>query len=357
MERRVPQLDLSKCGPGFTDAAGVLPSLRCSAAFFSFLRANLVLTPSAVASPNLTPSLEPNSPGQPANDQPCRASACAASFQSRSAAEPQSIGSLPPQNMDDIPALSLDTLTSRDDRAQGLRLVIDSVLQMQPRTQRVLLSHPLCLAALTAACALAARLGRIAGAQSLPLLLALPTLVALSYLALVRRCTRGYLALGDDMNASWLHSSHHDIVLGARRHGELIAALVLRLEPRRPSDTSTFFLAPSSPSPGPTNTSPRRKNRSRSSSHKGGRGVIRAWTTRADARRQGIGRLLLLAAVKKTRDKCGKDAQVGFAQHHANSLVLLPAMLAKSFRRDENRAAEMLHAVATEWDANRRRKR
>ncbi|PHH65884.1 hypothetical protein CDD81_1253 [Ophiocordyceps australis] len=373
MERRVPQLDLSNCGPGFSDPAGVLPSLRCSAAFFTFLRANLVLTPSAVASPNLTPYLEPNSPCQLANDQVARPPARASSLESQAAAsgpQPQGsaaahaypLGSLlsastPLASLDDIPALSLETLTSRDDRAQGLHLVADSVIQMQPRTQRVLISHPLCLAALTAACAMAARLGRILGAQSLPALLALPTLVALSYLAAVRLCTRGYLALGDDITASWLHPSHHDIVLGARRGGELIGALVLRLEPRRSADTSASFLSPSIASPSSPNNSPRRKNRSRSSSLKGGRGIIRAWTTRVDLRRQGIGRQLLLAAVKKTRDKCGKDAQVGFAQHHANSVVLLPLVLAKSFRRRENRAAEMLDAVAAEWDTSRRRKR
>ncbi|POR36310.1 Uncharacterized protein TPAR_03492, partial [Tolypocladium paradoxum] len=63
MERGVRELDLSNCGPGFVaDRVGVVPGLRSSAAFFTFLRANLVLTASAVSSTANTPYLEPCSP-------------------------------------------------------------------------------------------------------------------------------------------------------------------------------------------------------------------------------------------------------------------------------------------------------
>ena len=77
-------------------------------------------------------------------------------------------------------------------------------------------------------------------------------------------------------------------------------------------------------------------------SFRGGKGVIRAWTTRLRYRGKGIGRDLLDGAIRIVKDRCGKDAEVGFAQEHANSTMLLPAMFNGVFRRDEVRAAKAL---------------
>ncbi|PHH88527.1 hypothetical protein CDD83_7434 [Cordyceps sp. RAO-2017] len=89
---------------------------------------------------------------------------------------------------------------------------------------------------------------------------------------------------------------------------------------------------------------------------RGGQGVIRAWTTCAGHRGQGIGKELLLAAVRITQDRCGRDAQVGFAKEHAHSAVLLPSFCAAPFRRGELRAARALDEAATEWETSKKKK-
>ncbi|KND88795.1 hypothetical protein TOPH_06596 [Tolypocladium ophioglossoides CBS 100239] len=339
MERGVRKLDLSNCGPGFVaDRVGVVPGLRSSAditAFFTFLRANLVLTPSAVSSTTNTPYLEPYSP------QPYLAPS--------SPSPPSPLAANPPLTpLDDIPPLSLDTLSTRDDKTEGLRLVADSLAQMESRAARTLALHPLCLAALAAAWGLVYRcayLPKASGDAGRAILLACG--VAVAYLLAIRYRAAGYVTLAEDITWSWLKPDYscgeQDIMLGARYGNVLIGVLVLRLEPKC-----------GAAGPGP---SPRRKNRSRSASLRGGKGLIRAWTTRLKYRGRGVGRDLLLAAVRTTKEQCGKDAQVGFAREHANSTMLLPPVFNGAFRRDENRAANALEDAVAVWEASKKKRR
>ncbi|PNY27658.1 Uncharacterized protein TCAP_02416 [Tolypocladium capitatum] len=335
MDRAVRELDLSNCGPGFViDRAGVVPGLRSSAAFFTFLRANLVLTPSAVSSTTNTPYLEPYE----YSPQPYLVPS-----------SPSPLAANPPLTpLDDIPPLSLDTLSTHDDKTEGLRLVADSVAQMRQRAARSLALHPLCLGVLAAAWGLVYRcvyLPEPSGDAGRAILLACG--VAVAYLFAVRYRADGYVALAEDISWAWLKpdypSGEQDIMLGARCGDVLVGALVLRLEPKtrgaRPGHA------------------PRRKNRSRAATLRGGNGVVRAWTTRLENRGQGVGRDLLLAAVRKTKEQCGKDAQVGFAREHANSAMLLPPVFNGAFRRDENRAAKALEEAVAEWEASKKRKR
>ena len=83
---------------------------------------------------------------------------------------------------------------------------------------------------------------------------------------------------------------------------------------------------------------------------------MRAWTTKLKHRGQGIGRDLLTEAVRVTKERCGKDAEVGFAKEHANSTMVLPSIFNGTFRRDEMRAAKALDAVVSDWE-NTRKKR
>ncbi|KAJ6444604.1 GCN5-related N-acetyltransferase (GNAT) domain-containingprotein [Purpureocillium lavendulum] len=364
----VRELDLSNCTPSFVaDRVGVAPGLRCSAAFFTFLRANLVLTPSAISSPGNTPYLEPYSPQLPPyhqlvnhnhqlHQQHSRLSSTSPSTPSPLAAQPLSTRHRYPD--DDVPPLSLDTLATPDDKAEGLRLVADSVAQMRPRAARVLARHPLVLAALASAWALVCGFVHASRGGSAGLALPLGCIAVAAYLLAVRLSTAGYDKLAESIDVSWLQhpssSGHEDVVLGARRGGILVGALVLRIEPRLGANT-----AGSSSSNGSQAFQylHRRKNRSRSASFRGGRGVIRAWTTLDGRRGEGIGRELLHAAVRRTRDVCGRDAQVGFAKEHANSVMLLPDIFTAPFKHDERRAAESLQAVVDEWDVFRRKKR
>ncbi|PFH55653.1 hypothetical protein XA68_17895 [Ophiocordyceps unilateralis] len=322
MEPAVRQLDLSKCGPGLVvDRVGVAPGLRSSTAFFTFLRANLVLTPSALSSNSSSPHAEPVSP------QPwCPPSPSLAPI-------------LAPTG--DIPPISLDALTTESDRDEGLSLVARSVAQMDLRAARALAFHPLSLALLVAVWAVVLRLAFTPGASPGRTVL-LSAALAAAYLSVIRLYTRGYGPLARTIDRHWLQpDGDHVVVVGARRGHSLVGALVLRLECKGALVSSSL----------------RRRNRNRSTSLRGGKGVIRAWTTRADHRGRGIGRDLLAAAVRITKDRCGKDAQLGFAKDHANSAVLLPGRFAAPFRRAEMQAARALEAAEEEWELSRKKKK
>ncbi|RDA96274.1 hypothetical protein CP533_1688 [Ophiocordyceps camponoti-saundersi (nom. inval.)] len=303
MDPPIRQLDLNNCGPGLViDRVGLAPGLRSSAAFFTFLRANLVLTPSAL-SPTTTTTTTINSPF----------------FPSPSAAD----------------TISLDVLSSETEQDEGLNLVARSVAQMDRRAAQALAIHPLSLGLLVTTWALVLRLAR-----SGPVLVS--AALAAGYLSFVRLCTRRYRPLARAIDRSWLQPDSHDVVVvGARRAGSLVGVLVLRLELNR---------AHASPS-----SSPRR--RSRGASLRGGKGVIRAWTTRVDYRGIGIGKSLLAAAVTITKDRCGRDAQLGFAKDHANSIDLLPDRFATPFRRSEAQAARALEAAAEDWQLSKKKKK
>jgi len=65
---------------------------------------------------------------------------------------------------------------------------------------------------------------------------------------------------------------------------------------------------------------------------------------------------MLHEAVRLTRERCGRDAEVGFAKEHANSRMVLPEMFNGSFRRAEMRAAKALENVLEQWEGNRRKR-
>ncbi|CAH0048693.1 unnamed protein product [Clonostachys solani] len=327
-------------------------------AFFTFLRANLVLSSSSCAN---TPQLEPmqTTASLPASFTKPSASILRHSRSSstssissngstgsrrrqRSPPSPTpsacSLDSLPLD--DDIPPLSLEPLETPEDKVEGLRLVADSVAQMHQRAFSTVLFHPLCLAGYAATLA---GLYQAFGTKSdLGSCIIVACGVTMSYILLVRYLTSGYIRLAEQTNWwSWMTGGGgaegaEDIVLGARFGGSLIGALVLRLEP---------------------NPSLVGKKKSRSTALKrGGRGVIRAWTTRMKFRGEGVGNDLLKAAIKVTKEKCGRDAEVGFAQEHANSTMVLPAMFNGSFRRDEILATKALQTAVSEWECTKRKR-
>ncbi|KAL7922263.1 hypothetical protein ACQKWADRAFT_292932 [Trichoderma austrokoningii] len=338
----VRELDLANyASVPAVDRVNIMQGLRTSAAFFTFLRANLALSASAPSSPILTHAptshLEPYSHHQfPLPPSPSPLSS------STSDADAAYYCNDP---LDDVPPLSLEPLLTYDDKVAGLNLIADSIAQMKQRAARSLVFHPLCLALLIIAWAGVFRWAYVplSGDPSLALLLSCG--IAIIYLTAIRYSTERYAKLAEDMRWSWLdgpESIEGDLVIGARYGGALIGALILRLEPRF--------------SPG-TYISGRRRNRSRSVSFRGGKGIIRAWTTRLRYRGKGIGRGLLDGAIRIVKDRCGKDAEVGFAQEHANSTMLLPALFNGTFRRDEVRAAKALEKALEEWESTKKKKR
>lgn len=287
-------------------------------------QAGLPLGPSPLARHTTTSAARPTTPPQPktTHDQ------------------------LPTGNaLDDIPPLSLDILTTRADKVDALKLIADSIAQQRQRAARAVIFHPLPLAALAAVLALVYQFTRRTGTPDWGLCMTLTAGALMAYLAAIRFATAGYLTLAEELGYDFLangDSGSEDIVLGTRFGGEIIGALVLRLEPDR-------VLAASPPRGG-------RNKHHRSHSLRGGKGVVRAWTVRLRYRGKGVGADLLHEAVRVTRERCGRDAAVGFAAGHANSAMVLPEMFCRTFRMGERRAAGALEKVVGEWEGARRKR-
>jgi ribosomal protein S18 acetylase RimI-like enzyme len=229
-------------------------------------------------------------------------------------------------NLDEVPDLSFEVLSRPQDLRDGLRLVADSVAQQRQSSSRVLVFHPVCIGALAGALAITHALGTAYGAHDLGTRISTHAGVVLTYLLAIRYFTGGYVLLAEETNwLAWLRRADgkgNDVVIGARFGGEIIGALVLRLE----QDTSTP-----------------------SSKHcPGGKGIIRAWTTRTRYRRRGLGCDMLREAVQFSRKKLGDDAVIEFADDHVNSTMLLHPLFNGHFKAIDNKAKRVLSdATAT----------
>ncbi|KAI1098835.1 hypothetical protein F4804DRAFT_346023 [Jackrogersella minutella] len=314
------ELDLNAYyGPGTVmDKMNAVPGLKTSTAFFLFLRANLVVNPSAMSTPNMEPASSNRLP--PPSPSPL-------------------ITIDPPSNPvpDDLPPLSVGILGSETDKVDALNLVTDSIAQQRQSASYHLVFHPYLLAVLAVALGIAYQWSwRIK--QDLGLALMLHSGVIMTYLLGIRYVTGQYIQVAESMKWNWMVSEdgEEDTVIGVRFGKDLIGALVLRLEP----NSSLFG-----------------KKRNRNSMLRGGKGLIRAWTVKLKYRHKGVGIDMLHEAVKVTREKCGKDAEIGFAQEHANSTMVLPEVFNGPFRKDEQRAAKTLEKVLGEWEGSKRRRK
>lgn len=259
----------------------------------------------------------------------------------------------------DVPPLSLEVLTKREDKVAALKLVADSIAQQRQVASLHLVFHPLLFGVLALALGITYRYTWAGPRQrhDLGLTLSLMSGVTMAYLAAIRMWTSGYLNVAEGMSWDFLlkdvasenpdatnaaNGNNEDIVLGARFGTEVIGALVLRLEP--------------SPSANGSGRGRKNGHHRGNSLYKGGKGVIRAWTTRLRYRGKGVGGDLLHEAVRITREKCGKDAAVGFAKEHANSTMVLPEWFNRPFRKQEVRAAKALEGVLGEWEVGKRKR-
>ena len=250
---------------------------------------------------------------------------------------PSPLSNPPLVPLDDIPPLSLEVLDDRHDKVESLHLIADSIAQMRQRASMTLVFHPVCLAGLSAALAAVYQLGFVSKSD-IGVAMSVSCGVVMSYLMGIRYFASGYVTLAEQLRWAWLQAEdgEEDMVLGARYDDEIIGALVLRLE-----QNPTLFMG---------------KKRKGSFSFKGGKGVIRAWTTLFKYRGRGVGKDLLYEAIRITKERCGKDAEIGFAKEHANSVMLLPEIFNASFRRDEVRAAKALEEVLAEWEVSKKRR-
>lgn len=232
----------------------------------------------------------------------------------------------------EIPELSLEVLHDEPSKIGALDLVAESVSQQTHQAALSLALHPLCISGLAGSFALAFRQLHAAGRPLTALLVTCAVLFA-AYTLTVRHLASRYRCLAADVPDEFAPRRATDAIIGARMGDQIVGALILRLEPAVSAS----------------------RRRGRHTSLRGGKGVIRAWTVGAAHRGKGIGRDLLARAVRVTREKCGREATVGFAQQHANSAVVLPEMFNGAFRRRERRATKALEEVVAECEGKKRR--
>ena len=284
---------------------------------------------------------------------------------------------------DDLPPLTVGVLESDAEKTEALELVADSIAQQRQSAALHMVFHPYLLAALAAALAISHRVvvsrpqrglgGRRAagldeeegGRFDLGTALMLYCSVIMTYLLSIRYFAGRYIRVAEEMRWTWLvppsdddeddnnvggrrrgsGAREEDTVIGVRFGDALIGALVLRLEPKPGSGGNS------------SGGSKRRARQQQSLLRRGGHGVIRAWTVARRYRGRGVGSDLLREAVRATRERCGRDADVGFAREHANGAAVLPEVFNGPLRRSERRAAAALDRVLAEWDNTRRHRR
>lgn len=222
-----------------------------------------------------------------------------------------------------LPSLTFSVVTKEVEKQDAMRLVADSIAQQRQTASFSVIVHPACFVGLVAACT---AIYRQNAHRDFGTALVMVCGLVIAYLAGVRLLTANYIRLAESLKwKEWIASPEgkEDYVLAARYGDELIATTVLRL------------VAPA----GST-------KKTRSSSVKGGSGVIRAWTTKYRYRNKGIGGDMLRLAILTTRSKCGDDAQVTFDPDHANSARPLHDMFNRPFIKREERAKKALaHAL------------
>ncbi|KAI0206469.1 hypothetical protein F4808DRAFT_455228 [Astrocystis sublimbata] len=311
-----------------------VPGLKTSTAFFIFLRANLVASSSGLSTPIMDPISSTTLPSPVPS--PLEATTN----------KPPPTNTIP--SNDEPPPLSTRLLDAQTDKEDALRLIADSIAQQRQTCSSHLVFHPFLLPPLAAALAGAYQYAWVYR-QDIGTTLLMICGVVMTYLLGIRYVTGGYIQAAEDLRWSWLSPtsspdpapSEQDLMLGVHFGKQLIGALVLRLEP--------------APTPASNNGGGRR--RSRGSFLRGGRGVIRAWTVKLKYRGQGVGRDLLHEAVRLTRERCGREAEVGFAAEHANSQMFLPETFNSPFRRSERKAAKSLDKVLADWEGTKRRRK
>ncbi|EPE09960.1 gnat family [Ophiostoma piceae UAMH 11346] len=334
----IMEVDLSACHPNtLVDRINAVPVLKTSAAFFSFLRANLVLPHSEMSSNLNTPVLGPVT--TPTVSKKATRGAAASAPKGAEA------------TLDEIPPLTLGVLTERADKVDALQLLADSVAQQRQTASRSLVFHPLNLAGLAAGVGIAYQ---FVPRHDLGVMLTVMSGVVMSYLAAIRYFSSPYIFAAEKLNWEWLRPSsengnveqEQDTIIGARYGDAMIGALVLRLEgPNLPTEkTSSTGSSTDSSTAAASLKRPATRSSTAGSANtlSGGHGYVRGWTTRLRYRRRGIGGDLLQEALRVTRERCGKDAEISFAADHANHTLVLHDMYNGPFHKTEKIAAKAM---------------
>ncbi|CAI6332565.1 unnamed protein product [Periconia digitata] len=327
-------------GDKFIPAIPAIPGFRTSAAFFTSLSANLQIdpdcpsplhTPLTFRTPNnafLPPpsplafsTIAPHIPYPPQSLSSEAEPTMSAPSLSNTASAPSS--SAP---ADALPELTTYPSTTQEERIAALRLVADSVAQQRQVASKMLIYHPLNIAAFIL---LLGVLTKLIYTSQDAIYLLFTTLggATFSCLIAVRWATSRYIQHAETINWDWLGD---DRVLVVKWGQEIIGSLVLGW-----ADAEAG----------------KKKGHAK---RKRGKAVVRAWTVRGKYRGKGIGESLLEEAVKVAGER-GADGIV-FAEDHANSKRVLPAVYNSFLDKQEARAEKALEKVADEKGNFRQRR-
>ncbi|KAH6701270.1 hypothetical protein BKA61DRAFT_704980 [Leptodontidium sp. MPI-SDFR-AT-0119] len=306
----VKELDIRK---GQTSTAAdwlnSVPGFRTSAAFFSFLRANLVLPPLTPNSNTSTPLLHPSS----SQTLPPLTHSSVATI----AADD---GVVSTNTLSSIPPLTTITLSSGPDKVAALELVADSIAQQRQLASRAVIFHPITIAMYILVVGIVSQL---IYCERSDLAFVATTSVGMTMACLILIITSRYVNLAEEFLLKFVKDQgEDDVIIGSRYSDEIIGALILSLERKGNGN-----------------------NKKMKSGKLGGKGVVRAWTTGTRYRGAGVGTGMLEEAVRATREKLGNSAEVRFAAEHANSKMVLPELFNGVFRRREAKAARALVSV------------
>lgn len=209
-------------------------------------------------------------------------------------------------SLEGVPDLSISILVNHNDKVDALKLIADSVAQQRQITSYILIFHPYCLSALI----LVLSLAHISGSKDLSAMIVTYAGIVLVYLMSIRYFTSPYVHLAEDTNwLEWLGKD--DFVIGTRFGSELIGTTVLRLE--------------------------------------GGKGIIRAYTTKMRYRGKGLGADMLLEAVEIAKKTMGAKTEIEFAKGHANSKILLHPTFNKAIDTRDAKANRALAQAVVSW--------
>ncbi|KAH7122996.1 hypothetical protein EDB81DRAFT_224891 [Dactylonectria macrodidyma] len=232
----------------------------------------------------------------------------------------------PPITMstEDDRALTYEVLTTPRDKADALKLVIDSVAQQRQVASRDVIFHPLSVSILVGVLAIAYVAMDAVGNDFIAMTITFCGIV-LVYLSVIRYAASAYIRVAEETDwTSWLDGQEdtETLVLGARYGAEIIA--------------SVFLLLP--------------KRNTRAKATQTPKASIRAWTTRLRYRRRGLGGDMLREAVKASKQLKGPKCIVEFAHDHANSTVALYPVFNGPFGSRQAQAISALSAAVKQWE-------
>jgi GNAT superfamily N-acetyltransferase len=201
---------------------------------------------------------------------------------------------------EELPQLTTYTAEAEEDRIEGLRLVADSVAQQRQVASKVMMFHPVSLAAYAVVVAVAAQYMLRWYEDKLMLASTLGG-ITMTFLIFIRWMTGGYIGMAEDINMEWLGE---DRLIVVKWGEDIIGALVLGWA---------------------DNDAAKKRGRRRR-----GKAVVRAWTVKLKYRGKGIGEGLLEEAVKVAGER-GADG-ILFDADHASKFSHPHKIIANSFR-------------------------